>query len=271
MKQIIDMLERLLVISSQEIAQVAAHEQTAEEVRTIANTTTTRLSFTASAVDDAMLAWKEQLYRGLMAYGEDEIYATISSDYTAEQIQNLGFTVEEEDEDRAGLIRVRGQKTALDLEVIGSYRDSLDRVSDNATAAALTQLYQIVVNDPEIKQSVGVDQILDVVNQIGTMLGLPKDFKLKKIEGAEQGQQAEQMAAVAEEIRNSIINEVGEAIKPIAENSQQNTNLIKQIMEAIQGGPQPSNPAQYDTGNAVPSGTPADAGYPELAQAGPIR
>jgi hypothetical protein len=271
MKQIIDMLERLLVISSQEIAQVAAHEQTAEEVRTIASTTTTRLSFTASAVDDAMLAWKEQLYRGLMAYGEDEIYATISSDYTAEQIQNLGFTVEEEDEDRAGLIRVRGQKTALNLEVIGSYRDSLDRVSDNATAAALTQLYQIVVSDPEIKQSVGVDQILDVVNQIGTMLGLPKDFKLKKIEGAEQEQQAEKMAAVAEEIRNSIINEVGEAIKPIAENSQQNTNLIKQIMEAIQGGPQPSNPAQYDTGNAVPSGTPADARYPELAQAGPIR
>jgi hypothetical protein len=271
MKQIIDMLERLLVISSQEIGQVAAHEQTAEEVRTIANTTTTRLSFTASAVDDAMLAWKEQLYRGLMAYGEDEIYATISSDYTAEQIQKLGFTVEEEDEDRAGLIRVRGQKTALDLEVIGSYRDSLDRISDNSMAAALTQLYQIVVSDPEIKQSVGVDQILDVVNQIGTMLGLPKDFNLKKIEGAGQEQQAEQMAAVAEEIRNSIINEVGEAIKPIAENSQQNTNLIKQIMEAIQGGPMPSNPAQYDTGNAVPSGTPANAGHPELAQAGPIR
>jgi hypothetical protein len=267
------MLERLLVISAQEIAHAAAHEQTAEEVRTIAGTTTTRLSFTASAVDDAMLAWKEQLYRGLMAYGEDDIYATISSSYTPEQLQELGFTVEEEDSAHAGLIKVRGQKTALDLEVVGSYRDSLDRVPDNTTAAALTQLYSMVANDPELKQSIGVDQVLDVINQIGTMLGLPKDFKLKKLEEEEgqQGQQAEQMAAVAEEIRQSIIGEVGEAIKPIAENTQQNTGLIQQIMEVIQAGPQPAGPAQYDTGNSVPTGNPADAGNPAMAPAGPVR
>ena len=273
MRQIVDMLERLLVISAQEIAHAAAHEQTAEEVRTIAGTTTTRLSFTASAVDDAMLAWKEQLYRGLMAYGEDDIYATISSSYTPEQLQELGFTVEEEDSAHAGLIKVRGQKTALDLEVVGSYRDSLDRVPDNTTAAALTQLYSMVANDPELKQSIGVDQVLDVINQIGTMLGLPKDFKLKKLEEEEgqQGQQAEQMAAVAEEIRQSIIGEVGEAIKPIAENTQQNTGLIQQIMEVIQAGPQPAGPAQYDTGNSVPTGNPADAGNPAMAPAGPVR
>ena len=273
MRQVIDMLERLLVISAQEIAQVASHEQTAEEVRTVASTTTTRLAFTATAVDDAMLAWKEQIYKGLMAYGEEEVYAEINSGYTPEQINDLGFTVEEEDMDSSGLVGVRGQKTALDLEVIGSYRDSLDRVSDNAMAAALTQLYQMVANDQEIRQSVGVDQVLGVVNQIGTMLGLPKDFKLQKIEGEEgqQPAQADQMAAVAEEIRNSIINEVGEAIKPLAENTQQNSNMIQQIVDVIKGGPQPPAPQQYDTNNAVPTGVPADAGNPELAPAGPVR
>jgi len=276
MRQVVDMLERLLVISAQEVAQVASHEQTAEEVRTVATTTTTRLAFTATAVDDAMLAWKEQLYKGLMAYGEDEVYAEINSGYTPEQINDLGFTVEEEDMDSSGLVGVRGQKTALDLEVIGAYRDTLDRVSDNAMAAALTQLYQMVANDQEIRQSIGVDQVLDVVNQIGTMLGLPKDFKLQKLEAAEGegGQpdaQAEQMAAVAEEIRNSIINEVGEAIKPLAENTQQNSSMIQQIVDVIKGGPQPPQPQQYDTNNAVPTGGPANAANPELAPAGPVR
>ena len=276
MRQVIDMLERLLVISAQEIAQVASHEQTAEEVRTVASTTTTRLAFTATAVDDAMLAWKEQLYRGLMAYGEDEVYAEINSGYTPEQINDLGFTVEEEDLDRSGLVGIRGKKTALGLEVIGSYRDTLDRVSDKEFAAALTQLFQMIANDQEMRQAIGVDQILDVVNQIGTMLGLPKDFRLQKLEaeegaGGEQPAQADQMAAVAEEIRNSIINEVGEALKPLAESTQQNSSMIQQIVDAIKGGPQPPNPQQYDTNNAIPAGGPPPAGNPEMAPAGPVR
>ena len=273
MRQVIDMLERLLVISAQEVAQVASHEQTAEEVRTVAGTTTTRLAFTATAVDDAMLAWKEQLYKGLMAYGEEEVYAEINSGYTPEQINDLGFTVEEEDFDRSGLMGVRGKKTALDLEVIGSYRDTIDRVSDKEFAAALTQLFQMISNDQEIRQSIGVDQILDVVNQIGTMLGLPKDFRLQKLEaeGGGQPEQADQMAAVAEEIRNSIINEVGEALKPLAESTQQNSSMIQQIVDVIKGGPQPPSPQQYDTNNAIPSGDPAPAGNPEVAPTGPMR
>ena len=220
-----------------------------------------------------MLAWKEQLYKGLMAYGEEEVYAEINSGYTPEQINDLGFTVEEEDFDRSGLIGVRGKKTALDLEVIGSYRDTLDRVSDKEFAAALTQLFQMISNDQEIRQSIGVDQILDVVNQIGTMLGLPKDFRLQKLEAEEGGQpaQADQMAAVAEEIRNSIINEVGEALKPLAENTQQNSSMIQQIVDVIKGGPQPPSPQQYDTNNAIPSGDAPPAGNPEMAPAGPMR
>jgi hypothetical protein len=219
-----------------------------------------------------MLAWKEQIYRGLMAYGEDEVYAEINSGYTPEQINDLGFTLEEEDTDRAGLVGVRGQKTALGLDVIGSYRDSTDRVSDNAMAAALTQLYQIVASDPEIRQTVGIDQVLDVVNQIGEMLGLPKDFKLQKIDQGDQPQaQGDQMAAVAEEIRNSIISEVGEAIEPLAQGTQQNATMIQQIVDVLQRGPQPPSPQQYDTNNPVPTGVPADVGNPELAPAGPVR
>ena len=267
MRQVIDMLERLLVISAQEIAQVASHEQTAEEVRTVATTTTTRLAFTATGVDDAINAWKEQLYRGLMAYGEDEVYANINSQYTMDALHSLGFTVTEKDEDRSGSVKVRGQKSALALESIGSYRDSLDRVSDNAMAAALTQFYQIVGNDQEIRQSVGIDQMLDVVNRVGQMLGLPKDFKLQKInEGQSPDQQAEQMVAVAEEIKGSVLQEVGQAIEPIAKNTQENTSAIEQLIQIINQAPQPPAETQYDNAYQAPSGVPEGAPNPELAK-----
>jgi hypothetical protein len=267
MRQVIDMLERLLVISAQEIAQVASHEQTAEEVRTVATTTTTRLAFTATGVDDAINAWKEQLYRGLMAYGEDEIYANINSQYTLEALHSLGFTVTEKDEDRSGAVKVRGQKSALALESIGSYRDSLDRVSDNAMAAALTQFYQIIGNDAEIRQSVGIDQMLDVVNRVGQMLGLPRDFKLQKInDGQGPEQQAEQMVAIAEEIKGSVLQEVGQAIEPIAKNTQENTSAIEQLIQIINQAPQPPADTQYDNPVQATSGVPEGAPNPELVK-----
>jgi len=266
MRQIIDMLERLLVISAQEVAQSASHEQTAEEVRTVATTTTTRLAFTANAVDDAIAAWKEQAYRALMAYGEDEIYANINSQYTVDALHSLGFSVTEKDEDRSGSVKVRGQKSALNLEHIGSYRDTLDRVSDNTMAAALTQLYTMVAQDPEIRQSIGVDQVLDVLNRIGQMLGLPRDFKLQKIQDAPgPDQQAEEMTKIAEEIRGAILEEVGQAIEPVAENSKQNSAAIEQIVELIKNSPLPPSEAQYDNANKAPGPGPAGAPSPEMA------
>tara|TARA_R100001463_G_scaffold68486_1_gene121950 strand:- start:5121 stop:7397 length:2277 start_codon:yes stop_codon:yes gene_type:complete len=264
MRQVIDMLERLLVISAQEIAQVASHEQTAEEVRTIASTTTTRLAFTATGVDDAMNAWKEQLYKGLMAYGEDEVYATINSQNTVDALNELGFTVTEKDDDRSGSVRVKGQKTALDLESIGSYRDALDRVSDSAMANALSQLYQVIIGDPEVRQTIGIDQVLDVINQMGNMMGLPKDFKLQKVsEGGEQ--QQEQMVQIAEQIKASIMEEVSGTIQPLAENTQQNTQAINQILDALQP-PQPPQQEQYDSSVQVPGGGQQVNPTPELAE-----
>ena len=134
-------------------------------------------------------------------------------------------------------------------------------------AAALTQLYTIVAQDPEIRQSVGLDQVLGVINEIGQMLGLPRDFKLQKInEAGGPDQQADQMAAVAEEIKGAILQEVGDAIEPIAKGTQENANAIDQIVQLMKSGPVPPQETQYDNTVPSPAGIPAGAGNPELAQ-----
>jgi hypothetical protein len=125
----------------------------------------------------------------------------------------------------------------------------------------------MVAQDPEIRQSVGVDQVLDVINRIGQMLGLPRDFKLQKIQDAPgPDQQSEEMVKIAEEIRGSILEEVGQAIEPVAENSKQNSAAIEQIVELIKNSPQPPPEAQYDNANQAPSPRPAGAPGPAMAE-----
>ena len=97
-RSILDILERVLVLSAQEVGAAASHEQTAEEVRSIASYTSNRLQFTISAVDRAAYAWKKQVYDGLMAYGESQFYAQLQTPVPREKLERLGFTVEDADE-----------------------------------------------------------------------------------------------------------------------------------------------------------------------------
>ncbi len=98
------------------------------------------------------------------------------------------------------------------------------------------------------------------------MLGLPRDFKLQKIQDAPgPDQQSEQMVKIAEEIRGSILEEVGQAIEPVTESSKQNSAAIEQIVELIKNSPQPPPEAQYDYANEAPGPGSAGAPSPEMA------
>ena len=133
-------------------------------------------------------------------------------------------------------------------------------------ANALSQLYQVIIGDQEVRQSIGVDQVLDVINQMGQMMGLPKDFKLQKISDSGSPEQQEQMVQIAEQIKASIMEEVGGAIQPLSENTQQNTQAISQILDALQP-PQPPQEEQYDSSVEVPGGGQQVNPTPELVEA----
>lgn len=182
LRTILDLLERVLVMSSQEVAQAASHEQTREEVRNIAGSSSTRLQFTAAAVDSAREAMKRQLYYSLMSYGVDEFYVQIPiiPVLTKEELAKLGFTVKSTDHKNGNTV-FKVQKTAVMYESWISNRDGDDRINDMETAKAMTAFVGMLLQNPMTMQAIGPDQAIKICNYIGKMAGFPRDFKLENM------------------------------------------------------------------------------------------
>ena len=248
-RSLLDMMERILVMSSQEIGAAASHEQTAEETRVIATSTSNRLKFTASYDDDADLAWKKQLYDALMAYGDEDVYAqveTTEGGNTEKVLTDLGFTV---DEDRGGKgdpntgtkTAVKGNKTALGYEEFASTRSATDRINNMALANAMVQLLSVVFNNPLIFAAIGPAQAVKLVNQVAAISGFYNEFKLEAIPGAakeEQDKQAQEqvggMLAQLKEVLEKEMNQtIGAAVSPIAQAIQTLTQQFQQIAQAV--------------------------------------
>lgn len=253
-RSLLDMMERILVMSSQEIGSAAAHEQTAEETRVIAASTSQRLSFTASYDDDADLAWKKQLYDALMAYGDEDVYAqveTTEGTNTKKVLEDLGFTVDEDgggegDQNTNTKTAVKGKKTALAYETFASTRDAGDRINNMQLANSMVQLLQVVLTNPAMFAAIGPAQAVKLVNQIAGVSGFYKEFKLEAIPGAspeEQNAKAQEqvggmLAQLKEVLEKEMEQMIGQAVTPMAQAIQQLTQQVQAVSQAVQAVPQ---------------------------------
>lgn len=245
MKSILDILERVLVLSAQEVGAAASHEQTAEEVRSIASYTSNRLQFTSSAVDRAIYAWKNQIYNGLMAYGESDFYAQLQTPVTRARLEKLGFTVEDADEGITAkpIVAVK-DKTAMALESFSSVRDGMDRINDAASANVMTQLFGAAMGNEMVAQVVGPEQAIGLLNQIFELAGVPRDFRLKMAKSIEELQQAQEQQAGASQdvsgLKEEVMGQFQEAAQmlqqQVAEQLAQSSEAVKQQILTEVGG-----------------------------------
>lgn len=238
LKTILDILERVLVMSSQEIAQAASHELRVDEVRNIQASTSSRLQFTATPVDIARDAWKRQLYSGLMAYGDDDFYAHIPSDapLTKEMLTAMGFTFMDNDKptasDRFVRVKVNKKKTAMNLWEFSSSRDGEDRLDSAKIAMAMAQFVQSYMANPMTAQAIGAAQAIELANYIARLAGLPRDFKLRDMSPSPQ----EQQAAAQQQLKQVVIDVLGvvnKEIKPIADLTERNAMELGVVFKRL--------------------------------------
>lgn len=239
LKSILDVLERILVMSSQEVAQAASHEQTREEVRTIAASTSTRLQFTATPVDIATAAWKRQLYQGVMAYGDDDMWSALPSDIplTKEQLEKFGFTFVDKDEeivkkDRFRRVTFKKKSTAMDMWTFASTRDDIDRSSDREVAVAMASIVRDLMNNPITATAIGPDQAIDLANQIARLAGLPRDFKLRNMapdlnEEQMRQQKLEELKAVVDTVMKEIQPMLKQTLEPMLQKDVEHDQMIQ--------------------------------------------
>lgn len=241
MNTILDTLERVLVMSSQEVGQAASHEQTREEVRNISANTSTRVTFTMQGISAAIEGWKHQIYAGLMAYGHDTFWAQVPMEeqIDPDALQKLGFTYVSDynKAQRTAHVQVMN-KTAIAYESFASNRDGQDRVDDVATATAMTALLDKMINHADLFGALGVDQVIEMLNKIARFAGFPRDFKLVNT-GQTQGMQEQitgamqEMAQVIQEQIGGMQQEVQEALGVITEKNVEQDESLQGLAQRV--------------------------------------
>lgn len=272
--QIISILERILVLSSQEIGQPASHEQTAEESRIIAGNTSTRVSFTGSFIDDAFDAWKRQIYAASRAYMDDEVVAQISVNQPdAEKVlKDLGFTIESKTEDKGPShdpktkAVVKAKMSKLDVDAFISTREGESRVNSPQIAGAMSQIIQAAISNPMTASAIGAKQALDLITQAGIIAGLPRDFKLdvskeytdqtnqqKELAQKNHDLQLKQMEAAGKQLENPPEQGGGQDIQKAAQAIQQGTlqEAMRQIGQPLAEQIKMTREEQFQMGQAV--------------------
>lgn len=271
MRTVLEILERVLVMSSQEVAQAAAHELRVDEVRNIAQSTSSRLQFTAVPVDIARDAHKRQIYQGLMAYGDPDWYVHIPAEIplTRDVMAKMGFNFDEampgnmtlEDamlhrKDRFIRARVKKHATAMNLWEFASSRDGEDRMDNSKTAQAMAVIVQTMVNSPFV-QNLGPDQFIDVLNRVMRLAGLPMDVKLKNVlpptsPEQQQQQQVQQLQKVAQMVLEQVNQQWQTELKPLLDKTKENSDGVQRNSQEIDLVLKALNIGQRQNGNGAP-------------------
>ncbi len=228
---LLDLLERAMQFSSQEIGQAATHEQSATESNIIHANQGNRVQFTGTFVDDGIWAKKKMIYDACVAHLDDDIWAELAPSYTTsfdefkELCQKLGIEVKDMAGNNGEKAVVKAPKKALLVEAFASNRDGLNRINNPAMANAAVQLFSVFANNEILLSAIGLEQAVELANQIATLLDLPKDFRLR-FQSQPQGQPGQNMMA---EVQKQMSNMAQEIAKRIEDGE-------KSAAEAIQTG-----------------------------------
>lgn len=202
----LNVMERMLGFSSQELGSPASHEQSATEINIVSLNTSVRLEFTGGHIDDGIKARKKLLYDAMMAYSSDEVFAEVAdlNDAKKKALDDMGFKIEDEEQGIHAKAGVRGSKKGLKLEGFASDREGPARIQDSKVATAMLQAFQTVFANPLVIQEIGVKQLVDLFNQILPFLGIPKDWRLRSPTTGNAQQQAEAMAQQMAQMQKAI-------------------------------------------------------------------
>lgn len=228
----IGLMERALVMSSQEVGSYASHEQSAEEMRVISTSTSVRLAYTGLGIDNAIYALKGQLYAYLMAYGDGVFYAYINpDDLTEDDLVAMGFTINEKGGDKW---RVSIPKEALRMEYFSSVRDGQDRSNSVAIGTQMVQLLAPLA--PKLAEAVGPDQVVNLFNRTLEMFQMPRDWRIKATPTSPLGPDG-QPNPNAPASQEWVVQQVGALAQKMGEamqqQSQQIQGMAQQIMQSV--------------------------------------
>ncbi len=181
---VINLADRVLAMSQNEIAQSHSHQLAATEVAEIANTTNVLGGFVSDAIDEQRAGVKRMLYESFISCGQDAVVVPVKRRYERATLQRAGFDpveAEDEDDERGGTTHhgVMGSKEALVYEYYFGSRDGAERASNAQGAEVLTNLLQAMLQVPDLAAALGKRRLFQIINEVFRLSGAAFDLLLE--------------------------------------------------------------------------------------------
>jgi len=167
----------------------------------------------------------------------------VISRYPRNTVSKAGFTIIDEDQEEKLDVNshtIMGSKFNLIHDYTFNTRDGSERTSNVQSAQTLTGLFQAIISQEMVAQSVGKRQLFNLINEIFRLSNAGVNLKLEipEEEGSEELTPPDQ--------------------QELMQQVQQNSQAIQQILSAVQGGPPQGAPQGPPQGppQGMPQGPP---------------
>lgn len=229
---VINLMEKALQMSAQEVGGIAGHVQSAQEIKTIMHHMSNRSGFTGSFIDSGIDAWKRQIYNALKSF-MDEDFAVDVMDLKTKDVEilrtSLGFEVEDMGNNA---FKVKGKKSKLSVGGFISAREGDFRLDMSQIAKVMFDGLSAIIRIPDVASRVGPEWITKAINRIVKTMGAPEDFQIELSPEATTLSELKMVQAQLNELSKQIIQAAtNEALKEI---TKQVAPAFKQTQEQIQ-------------------------------------
>lgn len=214
--RLLNLCDRLLILSPNELGQPAPREISATEVQEISNTTTSIHTFVADGIDEQRAAMKKLLYESLVTQSTSTLRVPALNRYSVETLTKAGFKLEDTTNlDDGKIIPIQtpivGDIRTLIYEYVFDSRDGAERTPNSAVAQTITQLVQFLTSNEVVARAMGKRRLFELVNEAVRLSGSGVDFKLSMDEGedgsigeAELEQVVQQLTAAVQQLNDRL-------------------------------------------------------------------
>lgn len=215
------MMEKNLMISPQQQAQLVTKETNATEIASVDRTTSILSNYFSSGPDEFWAAVKVILYESLVALGSKDVEVPVVESYPEDVMQRAGFT---RTDGRNGNLEpgatVRGSTRNLVANYVFTSRDRNERPIDSETAVGLMQMVQTIVSSDIFLRAVGIKQVTEALTEAFRMAG--STFKFEIQEGEDPALQNEEL-----------LQQLVQAVRELQENDAQFEEALTTINDAL--------------------------------------
>jgi hypothetical protein len=265
LNQLLNLADRLLILSPNELGQPNPREISAREVSDIATSVQAMYSFINEGPREQMAAAKELIYESLICCGTESFRVPVLKRYSKAVVEKAGMKIPDdviipEDDIVPAHTPILGNLRDLVYDYYFDSRDGAERVLNTQGAQVVMQLLQTMIQIPPLAQKMGVKAIYDFANIVIRMSGAPVNFQFDVPVGGD-----DKLPQDNEEKQDQTLKVVMGQLQRIEQVMMQTLHIPAQVFQVNGGGAQPP-----PNGEQPPSATgPAPAAPPPPNGAAP--